>query len=334
MSGFWKSARRWLPGALISLALVAAIVYFVDLKKMVAALRNADYRFLLAALVISFAWLAVRGLVWRTLLQNRAPYKAVFFSLSEGYLMNNFLPFRLGEFGRAFMLSRKSDLGFVEILPTIVIERILDLAISAALLAASVPFVVGAQGAERIAALVGGVVLAGLAALYLLAHNREWAMRAFQRLSQRVTLLQRFDNFIDSFFAGLAVLTDLRWFLRFMFWILFNWGMAVIQFYLIVLAFFPEARLAWGVFGLGAAAFGGAVPSLPGAVGTFEGALGGALTLVSKDEATSLAVALTAHLYNYLVSGVFGIYAFSREGETLAGVYRQLMNLRTRQDAA
>ena len=33
MSNFWKSARRWLPGVIISLVAIAAILYFVDLKR-------------------------------------------------------------------------------------------------------------------------------------------------------------------------------------------------------------------------------------------------------------------------------------------------------------
>lgn len=177
-------------------------------------------------------------------------------------------------------------------------------------------------------------MLTGLAALYLLARHRSAAIQIYQRLAQRLPTLKRLNSPLESFFAGLSILTDGRWFLRFLGWMLLNWGMAIVQFYLIVLAFFPQARLVWGIFGLGAAAFGGAVPSLPGAIGTFEGAMGGALTLLSKDESTSLAVALTAHFFNYLVSGTIGTYALLHEGETLAGIYRQLMELRTRQDAA
>jgi uncharacterized membrane protein YbhN (UPF0104 family) len=96
----------------------------------------------------------------------------------------------------------------------------------------------------------------------------------------------------------------------------------------IMLAFFPQTKLAWGMFGLGAAAFGGAVPSLPGAVGTFEGAVAGALTLLTGDQSTSLAVALAARFFNYLTSGVMGGYALSREGETLTGIYQQLIKVR------
>jgi uncharacterized membrane protein YbhN (UPF0104 family) len=105
-----------------------------------------------------------------------------------------------------------------------------------------------------------------------------------------------------------------------------NWAIAIVEFFLLLLAFFPQARLLWSMFGLGAVAFGNAVPSMPGAVGTYEAALGGALTLLSGDQSTALAVALTTHLIGYLVTGVLGTYALSREGETLMGVFRQLRN--------
>ena len=96
MTQFLKNAKRWLPGTIISILLIAAIVYFVDWSKVLAALGAANYWLLAVAAVLAFAWLAVRAIVWRTLLRERAPYRVVFFSLCEGYLLNSFLPFRLG----------------------------------------------------------------------------------------------------------------------------------------------------------------------------------------------------------------------------------------------
>jgi uncharacterized membrane protein YbhN (UPF0104 family) len=112
-----------------------------------------------------------------------------------------------------------------------------------------------------------------------------------------------------------------------------NWGVAVLSYTMIMRAFFPQAQLTWGMFGLGAGAFGGAIPSLPGGVGTFEGVLVGALTLLTGDQSTSLAVALTARAFNYLTSIVLGGYALSREGQTLSGIYQQLLRLRSRSGA-
>jgi len=325
MSNFWKSARKWLPGVLISLAAVAAIVSFVDLQRFVDAIRSANYWLLLAFAVVSIVWLVVRGVVWRTLLRGRASYRHVFLTISEGYLLNNFLPFRLGEVGRAFLLGRKANLSFMDVLSTIVIERAVDLAFSAVILLSAIPFVVGAAGAGRIALLLGAVVLAGLVVLYLVARNRDWAMGLFNRLTARSPKLQKMgENFLSPLFSGLAILTDGWLFVRFLLWMTLNWAIAILQFYFLLLAFFPEAQLLWSMFGLGAVAFGNAVPSMPGALGTYEAALAWAIGLVSHDESAALAVALTGHLFNYLISGVIGLYALSTEGETLMGVYRQL----------
>lgn len=324
-----KDVKRWLPGALISLLLVAAILYFVDLGAMLDSIRNANYTLLGIALAIGFGWIAVRAIVWRTLLRNRPSYQDVFFTIGEGYLLNNFLPFRLGEIGRAFLLSRKSDMQFMEILPTIVIERAMDLGFSAIILLAALPFVVGAEGAGQIGIIVGIIVLIGFVILYVLARYNQWALNLFHTSSARWPTLQRVGgNFLEAFFLGLGVLKDGWLFIRFLFWMTVNWGIAILSYYLIIRAFFPQAQLVWGMFGLGAAAFGGAVPSLPGAVGTFEGAFGGAVTLLTGDQSTALAVALTGRFYNYLNSGVIGGIGLLREGQTLSGIYGQLKNLR------
>lgn len=327
-----KDAKRWLPGAIISILLIAAILYFVDLRAMLDAIRNANYVFLGIALVIGFLWMTIRAVVWRTLLRSRASFSDVFWTIGEGYLLNNFLPFRLGEIGRAFLLSRKSTMTFMEILPTIVIERAMDLGYSAIILLAALPFVVGAEGSERIGVIVGTIVLIGFIILYLMARYNQRALDIFHKLSARFPKLQQLGgSFLESFFAGLSVLTDGWLFLRFLFWMTVNWGAAIVAYYFIIRAFFPEAQVSWAMLGLGAAAFGGAIPALPGAVGTFEGAFGGALTLLTGDESISFAAAITGRLYNYINSGVIGGIGLLREGQTLSGVYQQLKDLRNKQ---
>ncbi len=327
-----KDIKRWLPGALVSVLLIAAILYFVDFRQMAEAFRSANYLVLAFAFSLAFVWMAVRAIVWRTLLRERASYRDVLFTVGEGYLMNSFLPFRLGEIGRAFLLNRKSNMQFMEVIPTIVIERAVDLAYSAAILLVSLPFVVGAEGAGQIGLIVGVVALLGLAALYLLARNREWALGLFHHLSQRWPALQRIGGgFIEAFLEGLAVLTDGWLFARFLFWMTVNWGVAILSYYLITLAFFPETQLVWSFFGLGVAAFGNAIPSLPGAIGTFEGAFGGALTILTGDQSTAFAAALAGRLYMYLSAITFGLIGLASEGQTLSGIYQQLREFRVKE---
>ncbi|MBI3152829.1 MAG: flippase-like domain-containing protein [Chloroflexi bacterium] len=329
MSQFFRDSKRWLPGALISIALIAAILYFVDFQTMWNAIRAADYRLLAGSAVLSFVWIANRAKVWQTLLRDKPKYMDVLFAEGEGYLLNAFLPFRLGEIGRAFLLGRKSGMAFSEILPTIVIERVVDLVFSAAFLIIGLTYVSDTQGSEKIGYIIGGLMLFGIVMMYVLARNRQWALDVFHKFSQRWPAVQKFGgSFLESFLSGLGVLTDGWLFLRFMFWMTLNWSLALVSYFLITRAFFPQAQPYWIFFVLGAAAFGGAVPALPGGVGTFEGAISGALFIFTKDQSTSLAVALTARLYNYLNSGVIGGIGLMREGQTLSGIYHQLMNLR------
>ena len=327
-----KDWKRWLPGVLISIILIAVILYFVDLRETIEALGKANYLLLILALFLGFLWMAIRAQVWRTLLRNIPSYSDTFWTVGEGYILNNFLPFRLGELGRAFLLSRKSGMTFMEILPTIVIERVMDLGYTAVIFVSVIPFVVGAEGSERIGIIVGAVVLVGFVLLYVLARSNKWALDIFHKFSARWPSLQRVGgSFLESFFAGLSVLTDGWLFLRFIFWMTLNWAVAIASYYFIVLAFFPQAQFTWAMFGLGAAAFGGAVPSAPGAVGTFEGAIVFALTRFVPDESTAFAAAIAMRLYNYINSGVIGGIGLLREGETLSGVYQQLMNLRNKE---
>ncbi|MBM3124907.1 MAG: flippase-like domain-containing protein [Chloroflexi bacterium] len=330
-----KDVKRWVPGASISILLIAVILYFVDFGDTLEALQKADYRLIVVAVVLGFVWMFVRARVWMTLLRDRPTYRDVLFTEGEGYLLNNFLPFRLGEIGRAFLLSRKSGgLKFSEILPTIVIERTVDLIFSAMIFLFSLPYVVNAESSPTLGYIIGGSMVLGLAMMYILARNNRWALDFFHRLSTRIPYLQRVGgSFLESFLQGLGVLTDGWLFLRFLFWMTLNWAIALISYYLMTLAFFPQAGWVWGIFGLGMAAFGGAIPSAPGAVGTFEGAVVFALTRFTTDESTALAAALTMRMYNYLNSGVIGGIGLMREGQTLSGIYHQLRNLRVQPGA-
>lgn len=308
---------------------IAAIAYVVDFRRLIEALRLADYRYIFLLLFISLGWLLMRGVVWRALLQEKAGYRDVFLTLNQGYLLNNVLPLRLGEIGRAFLLSRKTSLGFLQVLSTIVIERALDLGFAALLLLTTLPFVVGADFASNLAVAAGVLVVLGLLALHLLARNRDRALQIIERLSQRFAGLRRVSSSrqMEAFFDGLAVLVDARRFLRVALFMALNWGISLVQFYVLLRAFFPQVQPLWAGFTLAVMALGAAAPSSPGAVGVLEGAVMAALAAFKVDPSTALAAAILAHLTNYLLTGLIGAYAFVRDGLSLTGVFRQVRSI-------
>jgi uncharacterized protein (TIRG00374 family) len=321
--------RKLLPGLIISAIAVVAILYFVDLKRLLGALQQADYRYIALFFGISICWLAVRGIVWRTLLQEQASFGQVFLTLNEGYLLNNILPFRLGELGRAYLLSKKANLGFMQVFSTILIERALDVAMAAGLLFASLPFVMKASQAWQAAAMMGSLVLLGLVFLFLLARNQNWALQQYNKLVARFPTLQRLigQQQLTAFFTGLTSLTDGRRFLKVVLLMLVNWGIALLQFFILLRGYLPEAQLLWATFTMAVMALGVAAPSSPGAVGVLEASVIGALSAFGLDPAVTLAIALTAHLGNYLTTGLIGAYALAHDGQSLTGLYRDVRKI-------
>ena len=205
MNNFWKSARRWLPGVIISLI---AIAFLLPRLTCASCSRRSVRRTTgtcCAGLGISIIWLGVRGLLWRTLLQNKASYRDVFLTVSEGYLLNNLLPFRLGEFGRAFLVGPQIGPGFHgcpaehrgRTRPGLCVCRL---------------------PADHFRPVRGGSYQhrylghphrwsdgAGSGLLmYLLARNRAWALGTFDRLTGRWPRLQKQgDIFLTLFSTGL-----------------------------------------------------------------------------------------------------------------------------------
>jgi uncharacterized membrane protein YbhN (UPF0104 family) len=111
-----------------------------------------------------------------------------------------------------------------------------------------------------------------------------------------------------------------------------NWGVALAMYYLLMRGFFPQAQPLWAAFTLGAASLGIAAPSSPGAIGVLEAVIIGALAIFDPNHSAAAAYAFFIHLYTYLGSGIFGVYAFSRDGETITSLYRELRRVQRRGD--
>jgi hypothetical protein len=83
-------------------------------------------------------------------------------------------------------------------------------------------------------------------------------------------------------------------------------------------AFLPSATLTMAFVTLILTALGAAVPSAPSSAGVFEVVVVAALSIFAVDKNVALSFALTLHAINFLSAVVFGGWALSREGETLA----------------
>lgn len=323
----FRDLRRSWPGFLISILCLVAVFAIADFDRLGESLRYADYIYFIPSILVFLLAIVTRTFAWRILLDRSATPVQAFFALNEGYLLNNLLPFRLGEFGRGFLLSRTARIGFFRVLSSILIERIFDLSMVVGILLITLPFVVGAEAWARPTALTMAVLLVtALLLLHLLARNRMRALRWFQALQQRIALLNKVPaRQLDTFFQGLSALTDLRRFLSVAFLLAVTWALIVYHYYLALLAFVPEGKLLWAAFGIGVVGVGVAVPSAPGSLGIVQGVIVSVFpALFEIDRSVALAYAITVHSIYLGVTSGLGLVGLMRDGQSLGSVYRDL----------
>lgn len=122
-----KSRRFWL-GVIISAAFLVLFFWRVDFRDMGRALADANYIYLIPALVVYFLGVGFRALRWRYLLYPLGRFNPLYlFRLVViGFTLNNLVPGRLGIFLRAYMLGEKEKVSKVAAGATVGVERIFD----------------------------------------------------------------------------------------------------------------------------------------------------------------------------------------------------------------
>ena len=161
MPGAWQVTI----GALVSALALWVAFRAVPFDALVESLRAANYWWLAAYPPLAIALNVIRGEIWRRLLSNRAPTATAFWAYSVGFLVNNVMPFRMGEAARVVALSTKCRIPVVEVAAAAGLERLCDLAALAIIVVMALPFVTHVGDMSRTAWLSAGLVAAALAGL-------------------------------------------------------------------------------------------------------------------------------------------------------------------------
>src|SRR6266568_2299060 len=121
---------------------IVAVIFFVqklhiDPQKTWAAIRSANFIFLLAAFVVYYLSFAIRAARWRILLENVGFTKAngvelpKFWKLTEiiyiSWFANSIVPAKLGDLYRAYLLRQEAGVSATRTFGTVMAERLLDL---------------------------------------------------------------------------------------------------------------------------------------------------------------------------------------------------------------
>lgn len=321
-----------LAGLAISLVCLGYVLMDVDFGQLWELMRHMNWLYALAVnalLALSF-W--ARAHRWRLLL---APVKdcrlgGLWDANIIGFMANNVLPARLGEFVRAFTAQQLAGVPASSALATIVVERILDgltllLVLFATLIFADPSASAGAFSVGYMRG-AGYTLLAGyLAVLAMLFALWRWptaTMGTLCRLAGRLSprLGQALEGILTMFHQGLTVLGQTHHLPLLIVYTLGVWVPCLVEYWI----FLPAVGLPLGLF-LASMAFVGAslaaaVPAGPGYVGTFQLACMWAMMMAGAPQQAAANFTLLFWAVQYFPLTIAGLITMWRRGLTLKGL--------------
>jgi len=316
---------RLLPGFLISAAAVAVLIFAVDWRKTVDAWQGAQVWVVAPALVCIVCAMLTRAAAWRCLMGNAVPLGRSFWILNISYLLNGILPFRLGDVGRAYLVSRGKDGSQPEVtagaaLSAVALERMFDLVFTGVLVLSLFPLIAGMAFGAQVLVTAVGLALVFFLALFFLGSARVWIMGTAAKFVQRFPFLRPALKVLDHFLTGLTEVRNLRRSVPAFLLIVLTMILWAAEYWVVLRGFFPDASAFWGLLSLVGGLIGVALPSAPSSLGVFEGSLTVVLTMGGMMQGTAIAYAIAIHLLNIVALSILGALGLVLEGQSLGSI--------------
>lgn len=316
--------------AVVGLAISALLLYLtfrrMDLAEVWRNLRGVDVPlFLLSSAAATFVFW-IRAWRWRGILEPvaRVPFRSRFAAVTIGFMGNNLLPARVGEFLRAYSLSRMEPVSIVASLASLVIERVFDgvLVISLLFLAMSLPDFPAVARGEGIAytgyARAAGILLLVIIAILLAL---VFMPRRAVALVERVVVVlpkavrRPIVDALEAFLTGVGILRNPLLLLRATAWSVVLWLFNALGFWIAFHAFGLPLSFTAALFFQSAIALAVSVPSGPAFVGVYHGAAVFVLAnMWGAPQAAAGAFAVGFHLAGFIPVTLIGLYYAWRMG--------------------
>lgn len=326
---------QMLIGAGLAALMLWLFLRGTDLSAIAAELRRADYRWVLAATLLTLLSNVQRAWRWRYLLM---PIKTVGVgSLTSaifiGWAFSALLPGRLGEVARPVLIGRREDISKTAAFATVVLERLFDVlsvlvVLVVYLLFFPLPSALDGEGAAIIAgmrvtgvAVLGGLVVAVsfLAGAQLFPERTDTVLRRVM-LWLPGRLGDRLLPFAQSFLSGFAGIRDPKLLGAITAHSVLLWSNILVTYYLLFFAFDIRLPLYAAMPLIVIVVIGVMVPT-PAAVGSFHLATELALVgLWGVPAEQAAGYAIVSHAMVFVPVTVIGLVLLSREGLSMRGI--------------
>lgn len=318
---------RTIIGVLLSLILLGWALRDVDFSEVIHRIRTADVPLFTLSILVTLAGFYIRAVRWGILLtpiDGNVPFNPRISATFVGFAANNVLPARVGEFARAYSLSRQTRIPAASALATLVIERLLDGLVLvgllfAAMATASFPTSVDVGGIDlRAAAMTFAVIMLVVAGGLFLAVANPKLAGTLVRLVVRVLPARFHSAILDAmraFASGLVVLRNGRLFVVSVALAIGQWVFLATSYLLGFRAFgIDHVPFAGAVFLQSLISLAVAVPSSPGFFGPFEAAARLGLGLWDTPANQAISFAIGYHIAGFIPVTLIGVYYVWRLG--------------------
>jgi glycosyltransferase 2 family protein len=329
--------RRHWGKALVGILITGVALWWalkdVTFSDVWANIRVGNLWLLTASILVATSGFVIRALRWKILLtpvKADTTLRSRVGAVAIGFMANNILPARVGEFARAYAFSRLEPVSASAAFGTLVVERFMDGLILLLFLVIPV-FLPGFPTGGALSTGTGGTLLrAGVVAvtivLIALIIMAVWP-RAFVRGAEWVAgflpdaVARPIVGGLESFLQSVAIVRDPKLLTLGFAWSLFFWTWHGVSFWLGMLAFGIDTGFVSAIFTEAVVGFGVALPSAPGFFGTFHFAANVALSDVyGVPEAQSLAFAFGYHFGGWVPITLIGLWYAWKLGISIGDV--------------
>jgi glycosyltransferase 2 family protein len=318
--------RFWL-GIIISATALFWAMHGIPLAEIWLGVRNVNYVTLLPISLLILMDLWGKGARWEIILGDIPNLRKTqcFSIISIGYLVNNLFPLRAGDFVRAFLLGKKTGAGTARVLPSILIERALDLTTILLLLVGTLPFLpVLPSNLRRRVMVLGALLLAVIIVVVILTSSERFRYTLLGIL-QRWRFLEaktRVVNKTESVLEGFAAFRSPWAICKAFGWSFSSWLCASMLAYAMFFPFGIRLPFSAALLVVCMTSLGAAIPSSPGFVGVYHSLVVLALGVYFIDKGQAMSYALVLHGWQYILQSLLGGISIWAENISYAEIGR------------
>jgi glycosyltransferase 2 family protein len=317
---------RVVAGVAVSVALFVYLFRSVDLPELGHQLAATSWAWVVPAVAVAPLGLWARARRWRYLFPPGQEPPGLVAANMIGYMGNNVLPLRAGEFVRIYVVARRIAAqrggsvsnGLWLAGATVVIERVLDSLTLVLILGVLVLLIPVPPALEYAAAVVLAIDAVAASALATLALAPDFSRRLVARLTRRRPGLQhRAERVLALILRGLEGIRAPGHRLPLLGWTVVAWGLSATGAWTLLRAMHLVLPFVAGWTVMTFVGFGISIPSAPGYVGVWHAAAVLALSIFGVGQATALGYALLYHASQFVPITLIGWLFLMREHVSL-----------------